>query len=441
MLTPALAEQGYYGEALERPEARGIYHDAAAEKALFGAEGLTFDSLLDAINPLHHIPVVGSIYTELTGDKIATGPSVVGGLLFGGVIGAAGSVANAAFEAVTGDSIGGHVMAMIDDEDEAPPGDVTVGQVQLAGAAQDGAADKAPATAQAASATSAGDQASVAAALAAAQPAIRPATADAGRQPAVAAASQTAAANAAALDAGAMFRAKNAHPASGADAPAAPPQAAGPSQTVAPAQVASLDPALAGAGRAPAAPNDMPSADPGGNPGAAALSRIANAQATDMPALPPDLDARLRHAQKAMAASGLIASPDAAMRARIGQALNQATPAEAGAQVPPPPSVADAGRPPAQAQGQTQPLSQGQVQAQVQQAAVTAPARPGSHTYMPLDGESRGGRRWYGLGTADVVASPVPASPQMAAQALANEVYRQRGAAAQAAAPSLDVSY
>ncbi|MGQ3031076.1 MAG: hypothetical protein ACT60Q_22290, partial [Ferrovibrionaceae bacterium] len=38
------------------------------EKSLFGDEGFSFKTVLDTINPLQHIPIVSTIYRELTGD-------------------------------------------------------------------------------------------------------------------------------------------------------------------------------------------------------------------------------------------------------------------------------------------------------------------------------------------------------------------------------------
>ncbi|MBT5013959.1 MAG: hypothetical protein HON02_05865, partial [Rhodospirillaceae bacterium] len=35
----------------------------------FGADGFTFLDFLDIINPLQHIPVVGSLYRDMTGDE------------------------------------------------------------------------------------------------------------------------------------------------------------------------------------------------------------------------------------------------------------------------------------------------------------------------------------------------------------------------------------
>ncbi|MEQ8427368.1 MAG: hypothetical protein RLT87_12835 [Gammaproteobacteria bacterium] len=57
-----------------------------------------FADLLDIINPLQHIPLVGSIYRHITGDEIKPVMKIAGGALFGGPLGAAISVASVAFD-------------------------------------------------------------------------------------------------------------------------------------------------------------------------------------------------------------------------------------------------------------------------------------------------------------------------------------------------------
>ncbi|MFG0319759.1 MAG: hypothetical protein ACF8XB_20985 [Planctomycetota bacterium JB042] len=96
----------------------------AVERKLFGADGFDFGDVLDAVNPLHHVPVVGTLYRDWTGDDIAHGPRVVGdgilGLgLFGTAIGLVGSVANVVVEELTGKDVGEHVLGWFRDE-EAP---------------------------------------------------------------------------------------------------------------------------------------------------------------------------------------------------------------------------------------------------------------------------------------------------------------------------------
>jgi len=58
----------------------------------------TFDEMLRALNPLQHIPVVGSIYRAVTGDEIQPAFRVLGGALFGGVPGMMTAAASAAVE-------------------------------------------------------------------------------------------------------------------------------------------------------------------------------------------------------------------------------------------------------------------------------------------------------------------------------------------------------
>ena len=64
--------------------------DAAPSRwsQLFGEEGLSFRDVLDLVNPLQHIPLVGNLYRKLTGDTIDPAIRVAGGALFGGPLGA-----------------------------------------------------------------------------------------------------------------------------------------------------------------------------------------------------------------------------------------------------------------------------------------------------------------------------------------------------------------
>ncbi|MCC9621177.1 hypothetical protein LPB41_05680 [Thalassospira sp. MA62] len=88
---------------------------------MFGKDGFEFTDLLDVINPLQHIPGVGMIYRELTGDEIGNGARVVGGGLFGGIIGLAGAAIDAVVDATTGEDTGSHVMAFLEDSFEGTP--------------------------------------------------------------------------------------------------------------------------------------------------------------------------------------------------------------------------------------------------------------------------------------------------------------------------------
>ncbi len=59
---------------------------------------LGFGDLVDLVNPLQHIPVVGSLYRHFSGDSIQPFIKIAGGALFGGPLGAAISMATEVFK-------------------------------------------------------------------------------------------------------------------------------------------------------------------------------------------------------------------------------------------------------------------------------------------------------------------------------------------------------
>jgi len=61
---------------------------------LFGDDGFNFRDVLDLINPIQHIPILGNIYRNLTGDGAAPAIRIAGGALFGGPLGAVFAAAN-----------------------------------------------------------------------------------------------------------------------------------------------------------------------------------------------------------------------------------------------------------------------------------------------------------------------------------------------------------
>jgi len=63
-----------------------------------------FHHLLDVINPLQHLPIIGTIYRAITGDKMGPVEKIMGDTLYGGMWGAITSVADVAFEGLTGKS-------------------------------------------------------------------------------------------------------------------------------------------------------------------------------------------------------------------------------------------------------------------------------------------------------------------------------------------------
>lgn len=76
---------------------------SVATPARTGADPLpTFHDLLDALNPLQYLPVIGTIYRVVTGDQgspgVRTAVSMVSGLLMGGPFGLLTSMAGDLFE-------------------------------------------------------------------------------------------------------------------------------------------------------------------------------------------------------------------------------------------------------------------------------------------------------------------------------------------------------
>lgn len=107
------------------PEPQGTNSNGPAptnppsQTAFFGDDGLTFGDILDVINPLQHIPVVSTIYREVTGDEISPAARMAGGALFGGPIGFAAATVNSVVEMSTGSDIGETVIAAITGGDNA----------------------------------------------------------------------------------------------------------------------------------------------------------------------------------------------------------------------------------------------------------------------------------------------------------------------------------
>jgi len=80
------------------------------------ADGLSFGDLLDAINPLQHLPIISTLYREITGDGIKPTARIIGGALYGGPIGAGFAVAEAVLEEASGADTGGHIMSLLTGE-------------------------------------------------------------------------------------------------------------------------------------------------------------------------------------------------------------------------------------------------------------------------------------------------------------------------------------
>ncbi len=89
------------------------------ESSFFGADGFSFKDILDVINPFQQLPVVSTLYREISGETISTASRLAGGALLGGPIGFLIALANSAIEEVTGKDFGGNLLAMAGDNENS----------------------------------------------------------------------------------------------------------------------------------------------------------------------------------------------------------------------------------------------------------------------------------------------------------------------------------
>lgn len=126
-----------YGEIMNRVEVEKAVKptvDAAPVKStwvgLWQNEEFGFGDFLDVVNPLHHIPIVATVYRNLTADKIGFVPRVIGGALWGRVGGFVAGLVNAAVEWFTGKDVGDHIFAAIWGE-KAPDDNPVIAQTAV----------------------------------------------------------------------------------------------------------------------------------------------------------------------------------------------------------------------------------------------------------------------------------------------------------------------
>lgn len=80
-------------------------------------DGFGFGDLLDIVNPLHHLPVIGTAYRAITGDQIETPARLAGGALFGGLFGFIGALGSFAYEEVVGESVDQTLLSLLGADD------------------------------------------------------------------------------------------------------------------------------------------------------------------------------------------------------------------------------------------------------------------------------------------------------------------------------------
>ncbi|MGF1591833.1 MAG: hypothetical protein ACFCUW_01065 [Kiloniellaceae bacterium] len=105
-------------------------HPRAHEPAGAGEAEFTFGDFIDIINPLQHIPLVSTLYREITGDEISPHARILGGTLFGGAGGFLSSIANVLYEEIAGEDVGETVIAFFTGPGE--PGEEDPGEPQFA---------------------------------------------------------------------------------------------------------------------------------------------------------------------------------------------------------------------------------------------------------------------------------------------------------------------
>jgi hypothetical protein len=94
---------------------------AGAKPASFSAQSAPAESsshesffhhLWNVVNPLQHVPVIGTIYRAITGEHLDAVEKIAGDSLYGGIWGAISSVADVAFEGLTGKSFEDTALAL-----------------------------------------------------------------------------------------------------------------------------------------------------------------------------------------------------------------------------------------------------------------------------------------------------------------------------------------
>lgn len=81
--------------------------------SLWEKQGFGFGDIVDIINPLQHLPIVATIYRNMTGDKIGFAPRVIGGAIWGRIGGFVSGVVNTLVEFLTGKDVGDYIFSAV----------------------------------------------------------------------------------------------------------------------------------------------------------------------------------------------------------------------------------------------------------------------------------------------------------------------------------------
>lgn len=104
--TTASGKRNWSWQAVHGNVPKPSYHTLPESKGGFA-------DLIDIINPLQHIPVVGNIYRAVTGDTINPAARILGGGLFGGPLGFLSGIGSTLIAETTGKDVGEHLLASI----------------------------------------------------------------------------------------------------------------------------------------------------------------------------------------------------------------------------------------------------------------------------------------------------------------------------------------
>jgi hypothetical protein len=91
-----------------------------------------FHHMLDVVNPLQHLPVIGTIYRAITGEHIGPVEKIAGDALYGGLWGAVSSIADVALEQITGKSAEDTVLGWLKGSSDTEVAKITAPNITVA---------------------------------------------------------------------------------------------------------------------------------------------------------------------------------------------------------------------------------------------------------------------------------------------------------------------
>ncbi len=95
-----------------------IKTEQAQNEPFWGKDGFTFGDVLDIVNPIQHLPIIANQYREQTHDDASEGSKLIGGVLFGsllgGVFGVLSSITNSIVRHETHQDVEEHLIDLAD---------------------------------------------------------------------------------------------------------------------------------------------------------------------------------------------------------------------------------------------------------------------------------------------------------------------------------------